>query len=137
MDNRHLTRIYVIQELFQLHFPRYGGDYLDISKLSTDLGYDTNEVDKKRAESIIKGVEENLKAIDQTIEKLAPQWPLEQIVRTDIEILRLAIYEGFISKTVPEKVAIDEGIELAREFGGENSRKFVSGVLGTLFENNK
>lgn len=136
MDNRHLTRIYVIQELFQIHFPRFG-DYIDINKTSSDLGYDVSEIDKKRADEIIDGVEKNLQGIDQMIAELAPQWPLEQIVRTDIEILRLSIYEGFIAKSVPEKVAIDEGIELAREFGGENSRKFVSGVLGTLFEKNK
>lgn len=137
MDNRHLTRIYVIQELFQIHFPRFGGDYIDINKTSSDLGYDISQIDKKRADEIIEGVEKNLPHIDQMIAELAPQWPLEQIVRTDIEILRLSIYEGFISKSVPEKVAIDEGIELAREFGGENSRKFVSGVLGTLFEKSK
>jgi N utilization substance protein B len=52
----------------------------------------------------------------------------------DLQILRMAIYEGFISKITPPKVAIDEAIEIAKEFGGETSSKFVNGVLGAIYE---
>lgn len=81
-----------------------------------------------------KGVKENQSAIDKIIAKAAPQWKIEQIKRIDLEILRIAIFEGFIGKITPPKVAIDEAIELAKDFGGETSSKFVNGVLGGLYE---
>ena len=67
--------------------------------------------------------------------KLAPEWPLNNIAKIDLEILRIAILEGFILKITPEKVAINEAIELAKEFSNDQTRKFVSGVLGNLFTN--
>jgi transcription antitermination protein NusB len=59
---------------------------------------------------------------------------MNQIKKIDIEILRIAIFEGFIAKITPPKVAIDEAIELAKDFGGDPSSKFVNGVLGGLYE---
>jgi len=55
----------------------------------------------------------------------------------DLQILRIAIYEGFIGKITPPKVSIDEAIEIAKDFGGESSSKFVNGVLGAIYELNK
>lgn len=57
--------------------------------------------------------------------------------KVDLQILRIAIFEGFIGKLTPPKVAIDEAIELAKEFGGQASDKFVNGVLGALYEEHK
>ena len=81
---------------------------------------------------ISKGVTDNLDTIDKIIETSAPEWPLSQIAKVDLEILRIAIFELFIARNVPPKVAIDEAVELAKEFGGDNSSKFVNGVLGTV-----
>jgi len=85
---------------------------------------------------IVSGVKKNLKVIDEIIVKTAPEWPLEQINILDKNILRVGIYELLFGdkKSVPPKVAINEAIELAKNFGGENSRKFVNGVLGTVFK---
>jgi len=85
---------------------------------------------------LIAGIVENLKEIDQIIEKAAPQWPLEQISIVDRNILRLGIYELLFGDkaAVPPKVAINESIELAKSFGGENSGKFINGVLGTVYK---
>jgi N utilization substance protein B len=55
----------------------------------------------------------------------------------DLQILRIAIYEGFIEKITPPKVSIDEAIEVAKDFGGEISSKFVNGVLGAIYEETK
>ena len=55
----------------------------------------------------------------------------------DLQILRMAILEGFIDKITPPKVAIDEAIEIAKDFGGETSGKFVNGVLGAIYEEEK
>jgi N utilization substance protein B len=54
--------------------------------------------------------------------------------KVDLEILRVAIYEGFLTDITPPKVAIDEAIELAKELGGESSDKFINGVLGAIYE---
>lgn len=78
-----------------------------------------------------------LNKIDPLIEKNACQWPLSQIAKIDLAILRLAIYELLVDNTQPTKVIIDEAIELAKEFGGETSPAFVNGVLGTVIKQTK
>lgn len=75
----------------------------------------------------------NIKKWDRVIKKNAPEWPIDKINPIDLAILRLAVYEIALKKE-PPKVVIDEAIELAKEFGGENSKGFINGVLGTLYE---
>lgn len=93
--------------------------------------------DRDLAQFIIDGVTENKKYLDELIEQTAPEWPIDQIARVDLVILRIAIFELVIAQNVPPKVAIDEAVELAKEFGTENSSKFVNGVLGTVVEKKK
>ena len=92
--------------------------------------------DKNFVIELVKGVFEHQKEIDEIIQKTAPQWPLAQISIVDRNILRIGIYELLFGdkKAVPPKVAINEAIELAKGFGGENSGKFVNGVLGTVYK---
>jgi N utilization substance protein B len=71
--------------------------------------------------------------IDTKIQQAAPEWPIAQINRVDLAILRLAIFE-LIQKEVPYKVVIDEAVELAKEYGSDSSPKFINGVLGTVLE---
>jgi N utilization substance protein B len=74
--------------------------------------------------------------LDTIIEKAAPEWPIDKISIVDRNILRLGLYELLFSdrEEVPAKVAINEAIELAKTFGGENSGKFVNGVLGSVYK---
>ncbi len=81
---------------------------------------------------LVKGVLEHRNQIDEVIRKTAPQFPLEQIAVVDRNILRLAIYEILIDNKVPMRAAINEAVELAKDFGGENSPRFVNGVLGSV-----
>ena len=85
---------------------------------------------------LVTSVVKHLKEIDEIIKKAAPQWPINQISIVDRNILRLGIYELLYEdkEAVPPKVAINEAIELAKSFGGENSGRFVNGVLGTVFK---
>ena len=62
---------------------------------------------------------------------------IKQMKLVDLQILRIAIYEGFIEEITPPKVSIDEAIEIAKDFGGESSGKFVNGVLGAIYEEMK
>jgi ADP-ribose pyrophosphatase YjhB (NUDIX family) len=74
--------------------------------------------------------------LDKVIEKAAPDWPIDKISVVDRNILRLGLYELLFAdrEQVPAKVAINEAIELAKTFGGENSGKFINGVLGSVYK---
>jgi N utilization substance protein B len=136
-DPRHLSRELALQHLFSNDFVA-GKDNVvefDISQL-TQLD-EIEEYNDELYNSLINGVKENQAEIDSLIAKFAPQWPISQMKLVDIQILRMSIYEAFISKMTPPKVAIDEAIELAKEFGGESSSKFVNGVLGAIYEKNR
>jgi len=79
-------------------------------------------------------VADNIAKLDEQIQPIAPEWPIEQIARIDRTILRMAIYElTELGESVPPKVAINEAVELAKAFGSDNSSKFVNGVLGTAY----
>lgn len=85
---------------------------------------------------LIEGVVKHMDEIDKIIAKAAPEWPIEQITPVDRNVLRLGLYELLYAnkEEVPPKVAINEAIELAKNFGGENSGKFINGVLGTVYK---
>lgn len=85
------------------------------------------------ARHLVEGVMAHQEKIDPLIQRAAPTWPLRQMAPADKSILRLAIFELFFDNSgVPLKAAINEAVELAKTFGGDNSSKFVNGVLGTL-----
>ncbi len=87
---------------------------------------------KKFAQELVNGVVANKEQIDKTIENTAPAFPLDQLAVIDRNILRLAIYEILIDNKVPMRAAINEAVELAKDFGGENSSRFINGVLGSV-----
>ena len=82
------------------------------------------------AEERVTGVLEAMADIDEVIRRHATAWPLDQISAVDRNILRIALYELRPGSPTPPKVAINEAVELAKEFGGEGSSRFVNGVLG-------
>ena len=86
------------------------------------------------AEERVAGVLEAKVAIDEVIRRYAPAWPLDQVSAVDRNILRIALYELRPGSPTPPKVAINEAVELAKEFGGEGSSRFVNGVLGAAVE---
>jgi len=92
--------------------------------------------DTEFVESLVLGVMKEKGKIDHIIEKAAPDWPINQIAVVDRNILRIGLYELLFGNRadVPAKVAINEAIELAKTFGGENSGRFVNGVLGTIYK---
>jgi N utilization substance protein B len=84
------------------------------------------------ARELVSGVIASKADIDESIRRFAPAWPVAQINAVDRNILRLAIFEILFAKKVPVKVAINEAVELAKRFGGDNSPRFVNGVLGSV-----
>jgi N utilization substance protein B len=136
--NRHLGRIVALQTLYEEDFRRELDDSSlrleDVLKRNIERYKETVD-DKKFVEQLVEGVDSHQKKIDDTIRPVAPEWPIEQIARMDRTILRIGVYELMYEEGVPPKVAINEAVELAKAFGGENSSKFINGVLGTVLRN--
>ncbi|MGB6873534.1 MAG: transcription antitermination factor NusB [Dehalococcoidia bacterium] len=84
------------------------------------------------SEELVKGVLQNKSELDALIKKFAPAFPPEQMSIIDRNILRLAIFEILFNDKTPFKVAINEAIELAKEFGGDSSPRLINGVLGSI-----
>lgn len=130
-DPRHAARELALSSIFCWLFSEQGGDEsLGLSKELLNLTEEEHDI----FDVIVQGVKVNVDEIDKIIEQSAPEWPLEKISKVDLVILRIAVFEIVYSKKTPTKVAIDEAVELAKEFGNDTSPKFVNGVLGTVVE---
>lgn len=106
-DPRHLHRVKLVQQLFASSF-------------------------QKSSSPDIDHIWSRLPDIDPAISQAAPEWPLEKLNPIDLAILRLAVYELLIDKSIPYKVIIDEAVELAKQFGGSSSPAFINGALGKI-----
>jgi N utilization substance protein B len=100
-----------------------------------EFGPGLDESNQQFVRNLAKGVIEYLPQLDAIIAKAAPEWPINQITIVDRNVLRLGLFELLYGdkEAVPPKVAINEAIELGKNFSGESSGKFVNGVLGTVF----
>ncbi len=133
--NRHLGRIVALQTLYEQDFRVSCGDKK--FKLSDALKrnikrYEHALDDTAFIEALVKGVDQKQPDLDKILQPAAPQWPIAQIARMDRIVLRIGLYELLYESAVPPKVVINEAVELAKAFGGDNSSKFVNGVLGTV-----
>ncbi len=128
--NRHLSRIVVMQTLYELDF-RPDQNPLEAAK--RNLSQFEAKIDQQYVTETVEAVIADLPKIDPLIQQAAPEWPLEQIAVIDKTILRLSTYELLINRSVPPKVVINEAVELAKTFGSDSSSKFINGVLGTLY----
>ncbi len=128
--NRHYARVVAMQAVYEADF-RSDPDIEGIVKRHfSNIGEkgENSDFTRELVEKVFLYHEE----IDRQIEKVAPEWPIEQVAIIDRNILRLAICEMLYFET-PPKVVINEAIELAKTFGSDNSSKFVNGVLGTVY----
>lgn len=136
MANRHLSRSVVLQTLFEWDFRACTSD-----EASSALERNTKEFapaagDSPFMQDLLRGVVSRKTDLDLVISKAAPEWPMERIALVDRNVLRLGLYELLFAdrEKVPAKVAINEAIELAKSYGGENSGRFVNGVLGAVYK---
>lgn len=134
-SNRHLGRIVAIQTLYEQDFRRECNDtHLDENEvLERNIDrYGKTIADQPFIRRLVKGVTKQAKKLDELLQPIAPEWPMDQIARMDRLVLRLGAYELLHESSTPPKVVINEAVELAKAFGGDNSSKFINGVLGTL-----
>jgi transcription antitermination protein NusB len=83
---------------------------------------------------LLAGVEAHQTTIDETIESISENWVLSRMPIVDRNILRIAAYEILFAEDIPDSVSINEAVEMAKVYGGEDSSKFVNGILGRLAE---
>ncbi len=133
--NRHLGRIIVLQTLYEQEFRQEcGDDQFDLSEVleRNITRYRETVDDKKFIQKLALGVSQQSKQLDIKLQPLAEKWPISQIARMDRIVLRIGAYELLHNANTPPKVVINESVELAKAFGGDNSSKFINGVLGSL-----
>ncbi len=131
---RHRAREQALQMLFQWDFRRTPHEEIVRGYYESLLRSEDSPARPPRdafAESLFRGVTTDVEAIDERITKHAEHWKLPRMPAVDRNILRLAVYEMLRTET-PPAVAIDEALELARRFSGEESVHFVNGVLDAI-----
>lgn len=136
-SNRHLGRILALQTLYEYDFRNDCGDQnlLLSDILSRNIGrYSKTVEDHEFIKSLVNGIVGKEADLDSVLQPVAKQWPISQIARMDRLVLRMSLYELLMKGDVPPKVVINEAVELSKAFGGENSSKFINGVLGTLLK---
>lgn len=139
MANRHLSRSIVLQTLFEWDAnieEGRGNPPLDETLARNVEEFAPGSSDVPFMRRLLRGVIDKQKDLDLVIEKAAPEWPISRISRVDRNILRIGLYELLFSdrSEVPAKVAINEAIELGKNFGGDSSGRFVNGVLGSVYK---
>jgi len=137
MANRHLSRTLTLQTLFawDLNDACHNQSITELIQVNGPE-FAPGLEDTVFAEKIAAGVIDRRDKLDEIIEKAAPDWPIDQIAVADRNVLRLGLFELIFGdkEDVPARVAINEAIELAKTFGGENSGRFVNGVLGAVYK---
>lgn len=131
--NRRKSREIAMKLLFEMSINKE--DYEEILgnfKENTDM--DLQDVDFTYLARVVKGVRENTEAIDKKIEGNLKNWKFGRLSKIDLAILRIAVFEIMFSDDVPDKVAVNEGIELAKKYSADNSPTFVNGVLGSIIK---
>ena len=134
-SNRHLGRIVALQTLYEQDFRAECGDVsfnLDEVLERNISRYSETIDDKAFIVSLVNGVSTKHQELLDTLQPIAPEWPLAQIARIDRIVLQIGLYELSFATDVPPKVVINEAVELAKSFGGTDGFKFVNGVLDKL-----
>lgn len=133
--SRKLARELTFKVVFSINFQN---DVTDVENLIENLVKD-NELkeevtseDRKYIEEIAFGVLKNTEELDEQIKKYLKGWTMDRIGKTDLAILRLAIYEILFRDDIPYKVSINEAVELAKVFCDDASPAFINGVLAGI-----
>ena len=128
---RHQARVVALQALYEIDCVGHAcGAVLELRLAEVLLP----EAAAGFSRLLVNGVLRHLPVLDAFIHQHAPDWPLKQMAFIDRNILRIAIFEFAVDGRTPVKVAINEAVELAKQFGSDSAPRFVNGVLGTLVE---
>jgi N utilization substance protein B len=130
MGKRHQARELALKVLFQLEVSG-DDDVEEVLRYHASEGAATADV-AAFAGQLVRGVIANRAKLDAILSDASEHWKLGQMAKVDRVILRIAVYEIAIDRRVPTKAAINESIELAKTFSGEEAGRFVNGILGRV-----
>lgn len=129
MKPRRRARVIALQVLFEVDIVRHNSAFSLQERLaSSPLPPEALNF----CRGLVNGVLEYQNTLDNIIQCVAPEWPIDQIAPIDRNILRMAAFEILVDHETPPKLAINEAVELAKMFGSDSSSRFVNGVLGTI-----
>jgi N utilization substance protein B len=139
MGTRRKSREAALQFLYQ-------NDFVKVADISDDLGlaesfhlfcslYQVNKKARPYALGLIQGVLAEIEKIDELISSAGSHWRLSRIAPTDRNLLRIAVFEMTLMEDVPPQVAINEAVEIAKRFAGDDSPGFINGVLDAVRSN--
>lgn len=126
---RRKARAIALQTLYEIDSVEHDAETVLAQHLSEARLSDDNKDFVRR---LVNGTIKNREKIDQNIRRFAPAWPIEQIPPIERNILRVAIFEILFDNGVSVEIAINEAVELAKNFGSDSSARFVNGVLGSV-----
>jgi transcription antitermination protein NusB len=130
---RRRAREAALQMLYQLEIGRTSAEDAIVTYWPAhDPGHDVSEPLRQFADALVRGTVERLPEIDAIISAHAQNWRIERMVVIDRIVLRLSVYELLAEADTPARVVINEGIELARTYSGEEAVPFVNGVLDSI-----
>lgn len=129
MKARRKARTIALQALYEVDCTNHGAGLVVEQRLAEQPLPDDLATFARR---VVSGVLEQAAALDDVIQRFAPEWPLDQMAVIDRNILRIAIWEFAAGQQTPIKVAINEAVELAKLYGSDSAPRFINGVLGAL-----
>ena len=132
MRKRTKSREYALQILYQMDITQDSPDICLDNFWQAHSEENLEEEIKKFTDELVKGVTENLEAIDAKIAQHATNWQLKRMAVIDRNVLRAATYELLFCDDIPPKVAINEAIDIVKKYGEKDSGKFVNGVLDKI-----
>ena len=121
----HLFKLVFQKEFYEADLPEQESLYLSEEGLSEDAS--RKELTERFAQVLA-----HLEEIDAILSEASVGWKLKRMNKVDLSLLRVAVFEMRFDERVPEKVAINEAVELAKQFGGDDSPAFINGVLAKL-----
>lgn len=129
---RHVAREKAFQTIYQIDLGSNEPEVALRYMLEEDTGL--KEEERQFCEQLVRGVVQEQAAIDEIIASHAKNWKIERMMSVDRNILRMAVYEIRFCADIPNKVAINEAIELAKVFGSDDSPKFINGILDKVLK---
>jgi N utilization substance protein B len=136
MGPRRAGRIIAVQALYAWDISRVlPGELLEFSWLDGEELENFDEVTKAFAVHLIAGTIKNIQEIDESIQKRLEHWDFNRVSKVDLAILRMSVYCFLYVEDIPPSVVIDEAVDISKEFGSDDSYRFINGVLDGIRKN--
>lgn len=129
--SRRLARERAMQVLFQVDV---GGATWEDAFRVLDESFGPLPQEGDFAQRIARGALDKLNHIDLIIANVSKEWNIHRMAKVDLNIMRLALYELFYCDDIPGNVSVNEAVELGKIYGGEESGRFINGILGKVLE---